>query len=246
MAIVKVVVFNHNQKDTAEKLYADLKPVFDVSLFDSGSAPEHVSNLTTHSFENLYWTGCWNKAWELFGDSDVIWGIGGDCQLKSPPPRYKSAIESIYPFGTWSPAVQGIAHAYMQPDTAAGNIFSVAHLEGMAFAISRDLWQQVGPLDSENYIGYGNDLLCCFYARRSNLKNILDGRVELFHPPSSQYDQLVARNLMNDSMKRRFGDDWNDVIDWWWGRQISFKSNSVSRIELDGGSREFIRPFIQR
>jgi len=246
MTKIKAIVFNHNQRSTAEQLFTELKPHFDVALFDSGSRSTEISPQTTHAFNNLYWTGCWNKAWELFADYDVIWGIGGDCELKSRPERYKHAIESAFPFGTWSPAVRGIAHAYMQPDTAAGNIFSVAQLEGMAFAISRQLWEHMGPMDSENYIGYGNDLLCCYYSRHHNLKNILDGRVELFHPPSTQYDQLVARNLMNAAMKKKFGDDWNDVIDWWWGRQISFKSNAISRIELTDGIKDYIRPFIQR
>lgn len=84
---IKAVIFNHNQKESAEALFTALQPHFDLAFFDSGSNDDQISPLSTDRFDNLYWTGCWNKAWELYPEYDVIWGIGGDCELRSEPTR---------------------------------------------------------------------------------------------------------------------------------------------------------------
>jgi hypothetical protein len=243
MPKIKVVIFNHDQRKTSEKLYRELRQEFDTALFDSGSSSTEVSPLSTHKFPNLYWTGCWNKAWELFGDSDLIWGIGGDCTLESKPGAYRHALQTAFPFGTWSPVVSGRSHEYMQPACAEQKIYSVLFLEGIAIALSRELWLLTGQLDPDNFIGHGLDLACCFSARQKGLKNILDGRVELSHPPSDKYDMDLAKDLMFASLERKFGKNWSDVLDWWWGRSISFKANAVSVIQLHGPEHTYIRPF---
>jgi len=243
MVRIKAVIFNHNQRQTAEALFEQLRGTFDTALFDSGSASKEISPLSTHRFENLYWTGCWNKSWEVFSDYDVIWGIGGDCTLKSQAKEYLHAIESIFPFGTWSPVVSGRAHEYMQPQSADGRIYSVIYLEGIGMAISKPLWSKISSFDSLNYIGHAQDLISCFYSRANNLKNILDGRVELFHPGAIKYDLEEARVLMFESLERQFGKNWCDVLDWWWGRRITFASNAVSRIELIGAQQHLTCPF---
>jgi hypothetical protein len=243
MPTIKAVIFNHNQRETSEALLKGLSESFDTALFDSGSIESQVSSHSTHVFENLYWTGCWNKCWELFPDFDVIWGIGGDCTLRSAPRDYSRAIESLWPFGTWSPVVGGRAHEYMQPTKANRGIYSVTYLEGIGMAISRPLWSILGGFDRQNYIGHAQDLISCFVSRAHDLKNILDGRVELFHPASSQYDLEEARVLMFEALERRFGKNWSDVMDWWWGRRISFESNAVSVIELINGVKNYSCPF---
>jgi hypothetical protein len=242
---LKVVILNHNQKQSADILFDRFQGLCDVALFDSGSSPDQVSEKTTHRLPNLFWTGCWNKAWELFADYDVIWCIGGDCELLSEPSAYVEAIQSAYPFGTWSSVIRGTAHDYMKAELAEGHVYSVQYLEGMAFAISRQLWQKVGPFDAENYIGHGLDLYCCYISRQDKLKNILDGRVEMMHPPSEQYDHTDAVNLMLQFFRRRFGDDWSDTINWWLGRTISFKTNAISRIIVQRGQKRYVRPFLR-
>lgn len=228
---IKVVVFNHNQKKTAEKLFTDLSPAFDAAFFDSGSDADQVSTLTTHQFSNLYWSGCWNQAWDLFGqDYDVIWGVGGDCRLISSPEAFRQSIESAYPFGLWSPVVSGHGHEYMKPDLAVGRVLSVQFLEGIAFAMDKRLWKLAGPLDLYNYIGWGYDLLCSFRSRHAGMRNVLDGRVELFHPPSFSYDYALAESMMYDSLANALGPDWPDTMDWWHGRRISFPANTISEL----------------
>lgn len=243
MVQTKAVIFNHNQRQTSERLFKQLSGTFDTALFDSGSDPRAVSPLSTHCFDNIYWTGCWNKAWEIFADYDVIWGIGGDCTLKAEPKEYLQAIESILPFGTWSPVVSGRAHEYMQPQQADGKVYSVIYLEGIAMAITRPLWNAIDGFDPLNYIGHAQDLVSCFYSRAKDMKNILDGRVEVFHPPSAQYDLEEARVLMFEALEREFGKNWSDVMDWWWGRKITFNSNTISRVEQHGAQRLYRCPF---
>lgn len=206
---VKVVVFNHNQRFTAEKLYSSLAQCFDVALLDSGSAPEEISPATTHSFDNLYWTGCWNKSWELFSDYDVIWGIGGDCVLNSTPMDFKDALASVPSFGIWSPDILGHAMPYMKLNES--KVLSVKFVEGIAFALSKSLWTEVGPFDSKNYLGWGHDVIHSHFSRQRGMKNIVDGRVQLLHPPSVQYNHQTARILMSAIMRRVLGDDYASV-----------------------------------
>lgn len=200
--------------------------------------------MTTHQFPNIYWTGCWTNAWSEFADYDVIWGIGGDCSLKAEPQAYLQAIESAYPFGLWSPTISGRAHEYMQPTLSGGRIFSVAYLEGMALAISKQLWGAVNPLDNQDYIGYSHDRRLSFSSRRQNLKNVLDGRVELHHPPSENYNKEEARGLMEEALERAFGPEWGDVLDWWPHRRLSFMANACSQIVIkEDGEKIFGAPF---
>jgi|AGTN01.1.fsa_nt_gi hypothetical protein len=240
---IKTVIFNHNQCETAEPLFHQLSTVFDTALFDSQSDQGQVSSFTTHHFDNLYYTGCWNKAFELFPDFDVIWGIGGDCSLKCRPEEYRQAIESIYPFGLWSPTISGRAHDYMRPELALKRIFSVLFLEGMAMAISKELWTAVEPLDPVDFIGYSHDRRLSYLSRQMKLKNILDGRVELYHPPSESYDKEQAKQLMDKSLTEIFGPEWSDTLDWWPERRLSFLANAVSQVVLSDGARKLLAPF---
>lgn len=243
---VKAVVFNHNRRNTAEALFHNLKDVFDTALFDSGSDADQISLHTTHAFPNLYWTGCWNKAFEEFPEADVIWGIGGDCTLTAAAPEYLRSIETLYPFGLWSPVFSGRAHSYMQYEGKGKHAYTVQIMEGIAFAISRELREKFGSFDSENYLGHGQDLYVSHVSRQHNLKNIIDTSVTLSHPPSDDYDNLVARSLMFNSMSKLLGEDWQDIIDWWWGRSVSFEANAISRITLKDGQKHFIRPFLKK
>jgi|AGTN01.1.fsa_nt_gi hypothetical protein len=206
---VKAVIFNHDQKGSAEKLFEALEPQFDMALFDSGSSQDQISTLSTDKFDNIYWTGCWNKAWELFPDYDVIWGIGGDCELRSQPAQFKKAIESAYPFGIWSPAISGRVAEYMT--VPADDIVSVKYVEGIAFAISKSLWQATGIFDRKNYIGWGQDIIKCHQSVQQGMSNLIDARVQLFHPPSDRYNNMTARLLMVACMRKHLGDDWASV-----------------------------------
>ncbi len=240
---IKAVIFNHNQRQTADVLFERLSTEFDTALFDSGSDTDQVSPHTTEAFENLYWTGCWNKACEIYSAYDVIWGLGGDCSLENPPEQYRQAIESAFPFGLWSPTVSGRAHDYMQPRLAIGRIFSVHYLEGMAFAISKELRDASAPFDARDYIGYSHDRRLSFVSRQLRLKNILDGRVTVNHPPSEKYDREEAKKLMEASLSASFGPDWADTLDWWPQRTVSFLGNAISEVIIADSTKRFLAPF---
>lgn len=250
---VKVVIFNHDQKTSAEKLFEALRPHFDVALFDSGSVEEQISPLSTDRFDNLFWPGCWNKAWELFPEYDVIWGIGGDCELRSQPIEFKRAIESAYPFGIWSPAITGRVAEYMAVEVgtvavddveayrvvtdsiaasdnvaaAAGYVARVKYVEGIAFAISRQLWETTGIFDRKNYIGWGQDIIKCHQSTENGMSNLIDFRVQLFHPPSDRYNNTTARVLMVACMRKHLGADWESV-----SKSLSELSSNTNTISV--------------
>lgn len=240
---IKAVIFNHNRRESAELLFQQLSSAFDTALFDSGSREDQVCSSTTHLFENLYWTGCWNRAMSLYREYDVVWGIGGDCTLLGSAAEHRMALESAFPFGTWSPAISGRAHEYMKPPVGYPKLFSVKYLEGIAFALSKELRDKIGEFDSVNQIGHGHDLLACFMAREHRLKNFLDARVALSHPPSADYDLSLAKDQMFSFFSRAVGPDWCDTLDWWWGRRISFFSNTVSEVTIEATGHQYHKPF---
>lgn len=234
---LQVVIFNHNQRSTSETLLETLSESFDVALLDSGSRHEEVSPSTAIAVRNEGWSGCWNEAWRAFPEADAIWGIGGDCALLRPAAEYRSAIESAWPFGIWSPMIEGASHSYMRSGDEAGRIFSVKFLEGIAFAIARPVWQAACPFGIDNPIGHGEDLRACHASRRLMLLNLLDGRVTLAHPPSERYDREEAKRQMFEGLTRRLGPCWPDTLEWWWGKQVTFESNAISRVRLILGEK---------
>jgi hypothetical protein len=53
----------------------------------------------------------------------------------------------------------------------------------------------MGGFDKSNYIGWGQDCIASFLSHEAGMRNLLDGRVCLTHPPSNQYDSKLARIL---------------------------------------------------
>jgi len=225
---IKAVIINHNQKESTNKLCEKLTGTFNFSVFDSGSDEDQVSQYTTHRFENLYWTGCWNKAMELFKDYDVLWVIGGDVDLKNSASEYRKAIEEAMPFGCWSPAIDGRSRDFMQSSVVGNSIHRVFNIEGICMAINTDIIDKCYPLLPEMKLGWGQDIWMSYCARQMNLNNIIDGRVVANHPVNFGYNQEHARLEMISGMRNKFGNNWRDVAH---EHSDDFSYNIISKVD---------------
>lgn len=206
---IKAVIMCHNKPKTSDALYESLSPCFDVSLFDSGSDSDKIPKHVTHKFGNLYWSGCWNKAIELFGsDCDVLWVIGGDIELRNKPEEYKKAIETACPFGCWSPAIEGSGRPLMLREFSKDIAWQVWHVEGQCMAVSSEIIQYFHPFPKGNKIGWGLDLWMCCCSWENKYRNILDGRVFVFHPASRGYSTEEAFLEMNRWFELYIGKEW--------------------------------------
>jgi glycosyltransferase involved in cell wall biosynthesis len=206
---IKVVILNHNTPKTVLGLYNKLSPVFDVTVFDSGSDPDKKPDCPYEDFGNLYWTGCWNKALELYGDSDVLWVLGGDVTLMSEPEKYWKCIEELWPFGIWSPAVVGRCRGLMGKNNVGDEVVDLWQLEGIAFAVNVKILKGLGGFPKEMRIGWGCDIWLSWKCKAMNAPILLDGRVIFHHPSLQGYEtQPAIQELMTFFQK-------NVAYPWW-------------------------------
>lgn len=211
---VKAVIMNHNRPENADRLYDQLAPVFDdVEIFDNGSDANKIPIHMTRSRENVYWTGTWNEVMATCQDYDAVWVLGCDLELKSTPEEYREAIESALPFGCWSPCIEGRAHPFMQERHYADKKpVSVRNIEGMALAMSGSLMRHVGELVPGSTIGFGQDFWLCYRSRKAGMRNIIDGRVKVYHPEGIGYDEDEAHRQMDETFGKVYGPDFRQTI----------------------------------
>ena len=212
---IKAVIMSHNTPDTTNELYDKLSQCFDVTVFDSGSDRGKTPGCPFLSFENIYWGGCWNEAMRRSGDSELLWVIGGDVTLVDPSSKYEIFLREIdrYNVGCWSPVVQGRMRDIMSLKKTRGRVLSVYHLEGIAFAASKKLMDLMNRRFPEgNKLGWGLDLLMCWTGWTSGMRNILDGRVSIYHPDICGYSMTEASKEMQRYMNVVLGEDWADKV----------------------------------
>jgi len=215
------VVMSHNSPDTTERIRRGLvgNDSLDVRIIDSGSEDECKARKTeeTTYCDNLYWTGCWSYAIELFEDSDcdVLWVLGGDVELRSTAQEYVEAISSAMPFGCWHPGVDGISRPLMQHANTDGKPWEVWHLEGITLAVSREALSEMGEMPKDNKYGWGVDIWINHKSWSSGMKNVLDGRVKVFHPDLRGYSSYDAHSEMLSWFTKLFGPKFRDKLHFW-------------------------------
>jgi len=212
---VKAVIMHHNIPDNADKLYEALAPVFDdVEIFDNGSDPDKVPIHVSRSRPNVYWTGTWNEVMATCSDYDAVWVLGCDVQLKDNPEDYRRAIEDSLPFGCWTPCVAGRSRPFMWPKNYDGKPRSVRVIEGVAMAASGKLMKEIKQLPEGSPIGFGQDLWMCYRSRKMGTKNVIDGRVQVWHPPHIGYNAEEAGRQMQTMLPRMLGPDYKNIIEY--------------------------------
>jgi hypothetical protein len=227
---IKVVVIHHEQPENADKLYEDLCQGFDdVELMDCGSCKEKVPKNLTVSLGNVYWQGAWKEAMRRWGkDYDVVWVVGGDITLKQTAVDYRTAIEGAYPFGCWSPAIEGRAHPFMLAQNSCERN-RVRNIEGMALAVSSLLlWEIGGEFELDTKYGFGQDYWLCARARENRLANYIDGTVVVYHPERVGYSEEEAHDRFNRVFTERYGVHFRDTL---FGYNEGFEGNLYTEDE---------------
>lgn len=209
---IKAVIVHYNKPENADKLFEQLSPVFDTELWDCGSPAHRIPKHVTHPLENIYMGGAWNKSL-TYTDCDAIWVIGCDVTLVNQPQEYFSAIVSALPFGVWSPCIDGRAHPFMLAENYRDKKpFTVRNIEGVSFCLSGALMKEVGQLIPGSHYGFGHDYWLCYRSRKAGMRNIIDGRVCLIHPPGIGYDEKKAHDLMDEVFGSKYGPDYRRTI----------------------------------
>ena len=207
---IKVVVIHHNTPETADALHEALSEGFEeVELMDCGSDPDKIPTRLTLPLPNVYWEGAWEEAMRRWGHYDVVWVLGGDIVATMSAHRYRKAIEDAWPFGCWSPAINGRAHPFMQAPNYKLKRRRVVNIEGMALAVSGDLIRLIGRrFEVSTKVGFGQDFWFCAMARGEGMANYIDGTVEVHHPEGIGYNEGEAHDLMDKAFTERFGPDF--------------------------------------
>jgi hypothetical protein len=211
---IKAIILNHNIPANADSLYEKLSPVFDdVEIWDSGSDSDKIPAHLGRAFPNIYWTGAWNEALRTCSDYDAVWMVGCDVELLNEAIDYRKAIESCLLFGCWSPCIDGRGMPFMQgTNYCHGQPMSVRNIEGISFALSGPLMQKVKKLVEGSSIGFGQDFWLCYMSRTNGFKNIIDGRVKIFHPFTTGYDADKAHRQMEEAFTKLYGKDFRQKI----------------------------------
>lgn len=249
---IKAVIMHHNKPENADRLYEQLAPVFDdVEIFDNGSDSNLIPIHTTRSRENVYWAGTWNEVLETCSDYDAVWVLGCDIVLLNTAKEYRDAIESSLPFGCWSPCIRGRAHPFMQEKYFSDKQpKSVRNIEGMALALSGPIMREIKKLLPGSPIGFGHDFWMCYRSRQMGMKNIIDGRVVVHHPPGIGYDELEALKQMQNTFSASYGEDFRFTIFQYderfeynviGERVMADKKFTIVTIDNGWGLSEFIR-----
>lgn len=217
---VAAVIMCHNSPDTTERLRKELLSVVDrLWVVDSGSDKDSRARKTDEVIycDNLYWTGCWNYAIQLFRetDADILWVIGGDIELRGDPKKHIECMKSAMPFGGWHPGVDGVSRALVQHSKAQGNAWEVWHLEGIAMAISRQAMHQIDGLPEDNKYGWGLDIWMNWRCWKAGMRNVLDGRVKIFHPDLRGYSSYNAHSEMFVWLESKLGKNYRDELHFW-------------------------------
>jgi GT2 family glycosyltransferase len=167
--------------------------------------------------DNFYWTGCWNYAIELFEDTDadILWVLGGDVELRGEAADHVSAMKSAMPFGCWHPGVDGVSRPLVQHSQTGGKPWEVWHLEGIAMAVSRQAVHEFKRLPKDNKFGWGLDIWLNWRCWKVSMRNILDGRVKIFHPDLRGYSTNAAHSEMFTWFEKTVGGNYRDELHYW-------------------------------
>lgn len=218
------VIMCHNTAESTEKIRLELTKYSDsVFVIDSGSEENKraFDRANTIYKENLYWSGCWNLAGEIFleSDADVLWVIGGDIQLLNKGSDYFECMRSASPFGLWHPVVEGRCVEFMSKKNFDGkDILNVWRLEGIALAVSRGVllsFYDNNCLIEGNKFGWGVDVWMSWKSRLNGNLNILDNRVSLNHPDFTGYDSSSSFFEMLSWLELKVGTNYRDILHFW-------------------------------
>lgn len=194
---LQVFVFNYGRMEQALSIQKQFTSEgISCRVLDSYSGSEQVELEDVYSYDNIYYSGLWNKAIDLF-DGTHMMVITSDVTI----PDVKRLLTSMKRFfnndNCWIYA-PNVNHTFWNYDVESlesynGSIKIVPNTDGMCWALKTDAVELVGSIDVEiNRIGFGVDILAAMLSKREGKIVGRDYSITVAHPESRSYNSEEA------------------------------------------------------
>lgn len=197
-------IFNYKDNSNAEYLYSQISPYYVCRIIDcdSGIRPNLFGG-DTICLPNVYYGGMMHKAIELAreGDCDFLFFICSDVRMDEMNLRKMLSIiqnEDFKNVGVYSPS--HCKESYTMPCWGycmnKDKKRKVPFVEGMMSLYKREVYEMLYPC-VENKHGWGIDVAASFFAKKLNLVQLIDDRIQIYHPMGDRkkrdtaYEQMV-------------------------------------------------------
>ena len=194
---LQVFIFNYGLMDNALKLQSQFKDInIKAIILDSDSGKEVPDGENIYSFDNIYYSGLWNEALDLFTGSHLM-VVTSDVEISDARKLINNAKIFFKGDNTWiyAPNVNYTFWNYelsLLPDYSR-DVKIVPNTDGMCWILSSDAVYSIGNIDNEiNKIGFGVDLLAAMFAKREGKIVGRDYSITVKHPQTRSYDSSEA------------------------------------------------------
>jgi len=196
---LQVFIFNYGQIENAIKLYRQFDDVgVNCRILNSSDGKDDLIPETDfiYKFDNIYYSGLWNEALDLFDGSHMM-VITSDVEIEDVSKIVRNAKSFFRSENNWiyAPNVDYTFWKY-HPEAIteySGSLKNVPNTDGMCWMLSSEAAYSVGNIDlSINKIGFGVDLLAAMFATRANKKVVRDYSICVKHPQTRSYDSTEA------------------------------------------------------
>lgn len=193
MKNVLVTITNHNWSENAVKLKKEFSKYYETIIIDSAS-DEDNENFDVR-LSNLYYTGLYNESVDQMRarGKDWLFFIASDVIIDDVEAVVKAFEDKPEIVGTWAPSSTGQSHQHCKPQ-GKNQLRQVPYLEGFCFLSHKDILFNVDW--SQNYLGYGIDIVLGYETYKKGKHVAVDDTVEIYHTPGTGYNQNTASQLM--------------------------------------------------
>ena len=190
---LQVFIFNYGLMENAQKLYSQFEALgVNAVILDSDSGKDVPDLEYIHAFDNVYYSGLWNEALNLFTGSHMLI-VTSDVEIPDARKLVNNAKMFYKSDNAWIYA-PNVNYTFWDYETSALPDYSrdvkiVPNTDGMCWMLNSDAAFSVGNIDIEiNKIGFGIDLLAAMFASREGKIVGRDYSITVKHPQTRSYD----------------------------------------------------------
>jgi hypothetical protein len=190
---LQVFIFNYGLMENAQKLYSQFEALgVNAVILDSDSGKDVPDLEYIHAFDNVYYSGLWNEALNLFTGSHMLI-VTSDVEIPDARKLVNNAKMFYKSDKAWIYA-PNVNYTFWDYETSALPDYSrdvkiVPNTDGMCWMLNSDAAFSVGNIDIEiNKIGFGIDLLAAMFASREGKIVGRDYSITVKHPQTRSYD----------------------------------------------------------
>lgn len=214
-------IFNYKDNSNAEYLYSQISPYYVCRIIDcdSGIRPNLFGG-DTICLPNVYYGGMMHKAIELAreGDYDFLFFICSDVRIDEMNLRKMLSIiqnEDFKNVGVYSPS--HCKESYTMPCWGycmnKNKRRKVPFVEGMMSLYKREVFEKIFPCNEDKH-GWGIDVAASFYAKKLDLKQLIDDRIQIYHPIGDKGKNVMAQEQMMNYFKTFGTKNSNGLYEW--------------------------------